>query len=110
MPVSNAPLNGLSAFVGFGAETDCDGTSYYACGVWAQNEDHAWEVIRADFGSYTSEYVWEIVSGETASSRGIDVDKLMARTFDNGVWNEDANQWESVTVPFRYESTGNTWS
>jgi hypothetical protein len=108
MPVSNAPSGAdksLFAFVGFGSDTDCDGTSYFICGVFARDFKHADEVLKEDFGGMTYEGINEIVSGEVARQRGVNVDKLMARTSESFNWSDKLNDWICETVPFRYATS-----
>ena len=105
MPTSNAPV-GLVAFVGFGSDTDCDGTSFYCCGVFARSINHAHEVMAEEFSGMTWDGINEIVPGSEARKKGIDVDSLMART--STAWDNEGNV--VGTTPFRYESTGASWN
>jgi hypothetical protein len=93
--------NSLQSFVGFGSDTDCDGTSYYACGVLARDEDHAWEVLREDFGGMTGDGVYAMMSYTDALREDDRVRGIMTRTF--------ANYGEEPT-PFRYTSLGADWA
>lgn len=86
----------MHPFVAFGSDTDCDGTTYYACGVEARDEDHAWEVLREDFGGMTAEGVYKILPYAQAVREDKRVLGIMARTFDG--------------TPFRYESLGADWN
>lgn len=101
MPVSNAPSSGHHAFVGFGSDTDCDGTSYYLCGVFARSMDHAHKVMAEEFSGMTWDGINEIVPSSEARKRGIDVDTLMART--SVEWDNEGNIVGEI--PFRYATS-----
>lgn len=90
----------LHSFVGFGSDTDCDGTGYYACGVLARDKDHAWEVLREDFGGMSSDGVCEMLSYGEAVAKDDRVRGIMERTFAN---------YGEEPQPFRYASLGATW-
>lgn len=90
----------LLPFVAFGSDTDCDGTSFYACGVYASNLDGAREALREDFGGMTFDGIHEILPYTDALRREPDVRGIMEETF--------ANYGEEPT-PFRYRTLGVSW-
>lgn len=46
-------------YIGFGSDTDCDGTSYYIIALNAQNSEDAWNFVRSR-GSMTTDGIHEI--------------------------------------------------
>lgn len=91
----------LLSFVGFGSDTDCDGTGYYACGVLARDEDHAWEVLREDFGGMTGDGVYRMLHYSDALREDDRVRGIMESTFAN--YGEEPR-------PFRYVSLDTHWA
>lgn len=89
-----------SGYVGFGSDTDCDGTSYYACGVLARDADHAREVLREDFGGMTNDGIHEVKPYDQAVKEEPQVAGILERTFD----------YPEGERPFRYVSLGADWN
>lgn len=104
----------LLSFVGFGSDTDCDGTGYYACGVLARDEDHAWEVLREDFGGMSSDGVYRMVRYHEAVCEDDRVRGIMERTHENHEWvqgDTGPGDWVSTGArPFRYVSLDTHWA
>lgn len=101
----------LLPFVAFGSDTDCDGTSFYACGVLASDLDSAREALREDFGGMTFDGIHEILPYTEALRREPDVRGIMEETYDHGQeWDAARQEWVSIPpYPFRYRTLGVSW-
>jgi len=97
----------MQAYIAFGSDTDCDGTTYFAEGFWASSLADAWRQAGDNY--------WEVICcnranlGMLTRRLGVDVGKLMHRRFvqDNSIYCDDGR---IVARPFRYTSLGACWN
>jgi len=94
-------MSNTHPFIAFGSDTDCDGTSFYACGVLARDEAHAWEVLREEFGGMTFDGIHSVKPYADAVREEPSVDGIMSDTFAN---------YGEEPQPFRYRTLGVNWA
>ncbi len=95
----------MRLYVGYGSDTDCDGTQDYIVLFWAADEDSAWEFVKAR-GGMTMEGVHKVAPADEALATG-NLDGQHYRQAHSWLGREMA---DGIENPYGYCTTDTRWN